>query len=299
MGWKKGQAVQLVPFSEATGRVLEVYRDVQQVFGVPHVSSFFQYLGTQPRFLDRYWSTVRPIVGTEAFFACAQRLRAAAYTRVRSGFEIPNLKVEVDRQQFSPGACDELRDCINFFYHSVPMSLLLAATLSEAFKGEAGNASVPRVPATAHKHQRRIVMVEEDSASPAVKAIFADIRATTDADVIHTVYRAFARWPDFLKSYWNAIKPLTVSETFQQSETAIRQDAIQMTHEVPGPMHFSASDLTALGVNESDAGSLVRVTEMFVHSLSAALINVGVARIAMDGGSLCSAPQPKAEVPIL
>jgi hypothetical protein len=52
-------------------------------------------------------------------------------------------------------------------------------------------------------------------------------------------------------------------------------------------------------MNESDAGSLVRITDMFVHSLSAALINVGVARIAMDGGSLCSAPQPKAEVPIL
>jgi hypothetical protein len=299
MGWKKGHAVQLLPFSQATGHVLEVYRDVQQVFGVPHVSSFFQYLGTQPRFLDRYWTVMRPIVGTEAFFSCAQSLRADAYARVRAHFEIPDLKTEVSRQQFSSGACEELRDCINFFCHSVPMSLLLSATLSQAFAGTAGGESVPLIPATAHKHQRRIVMVEEDSASPAVKAIFADIRETTGADVVHTVYRAFARWPDFLKSYWDAIKPLTVSELFHSSESALRDDAIQQTKGVPGPIQFSAADLAALGMNEGEAGSLVGVIDMFVHSLSAALMNVSIARIAIEGGNLHGADaQPEAVVPL-
>jgi hypothetical protein len=299
MGWKKGQAVPLLPLSEATGRVLEVYRDVQQVFGVPHVSSFFQHLGTRPRFLDRYWSDVRPIAGTEAFFSCAQRLRADAYTRIRAQFQIPDLKAEVSRQQFSPGACEELRDCINFFYHSVPMSLMLAANLSKAFADGAGTATVPRIPATAHKHQRRIVMVEEDSASPAVKAIFANIRSVTGADVIHTVYRAFARWPDFLKGYWEAVKPLTVSELFRHSENDIREDALRLTSELPGPVQFSSSDLAALGMNENEAGSLIAITDMFVHSLSAALINVCIARIAIEGGNLRgSAARPEAAVPL-
>jgi hypothetical protein len=299
MGWKKGQAVPLLPLSEATGRVLEVYRDVQQVFGVPHVSSFFQHLGTRPRFLDRYWSVVRPIVGTEAFFSCAQHLRAEAYVRVNTQFQIPDLKSEINRQQFSFGACEELRDCINFFYHAVPMSLLLSATLSEAFTGGTGNADIPRIPATAHKHQRRIVMVEEDSASPAVKAIFADIRSATGADVVHTVYRAFARWPDFLKSYWEAVKPLTVSDLFRQSENSVCEDARRLTKELPGPLQFNSSDLAALGMNESEANSLICVTDMFVHSLSAALINVGIARIAMEGGNLHgSAAHPEAAIPL-
>lgn len=299
MGWKKGQAVPLLPLSEATGRVLEIYRDLQQVFGVPHVSSFFQHLGTRPRFLDRYWSVMGPIAGTEAFFSGAQRLRADAYTRVHAHFQIPDLKSEINRQQFSFGACEELRDCINFFYHSVPMSLLLSATLSKSLAGGAGSVDIPRTPATTHKHQRRIVMVEEDSASPAVKAIFADIRSATGADVVHTVYRAFARWPDFLKSYWDAVKPLTVSELFHHSESAIREDALQLTKELPGPIQFSSGDLTALGMNESEANSLTCVTDMFVHSLSAALINVSIARIAMEGGNLHgSAAHPEAAIPL-
>ena len=286
MSWKKGQAVQLVPLSQATGRVLDVYHDVQHVFGVPHISSFFQFLGNYPRFLDRFWTTILPIVQTDAFSSCSQRLRADAYSRARSSFQIPDLKAEVYRQQFSPGACEELRDCINFFCHSVPTSLLLSSFLSESFQTPAGNANIPRTPTPAPKPHRRIVMVEEDSASPAVQAIFADIRRSTGADVVHTVYRAFARWPDFLQSYWIAVKPITVSELFLLSESALREAALQVTKEIPGPVQFTASDLAGLGMNDDDAGSLIRLSGMFVHSLSAALLNVSVARIAMEGGSL-------------
>jgi hypothetical protein len=127
-------------------------------------------------------------------------------------------------------------------------------------------------------------MVEEDSASPAVNAIFADIRHSTNADVVHTVYRAFARWPDFLDSYWNAVKPIAISEHFQQCESAVREEALRTTSELPGPVQFNASDL-----NETEASSLLQITDMFVHSLSAALLNVSLARIAIEGG--CVHPQ--------
>lgn len=283
-GWKKGQAVRLVPPSEATGRILEVYRDMQHVLGVPHISSFFQFLGTQPKFLDRFWTAVRPIVQSEAFFACAARLRADAYTRVQSNFEIPDLKTEIARQKFSPGACEELRDCIIFFCYAVPNSLLLAALLAKSLEGPAGNATVALTPAPTPRPHKRIVLVDEDTAAPAVKGIFADIRFSTEADVIHTVYRAFARWPDFLQAYWTGTKPITLSEAFHQEENAIREDAFKITAELPGPVELKASTLTEMGMNEVEISALVRITDMFVSSLSAAMLNVSVARIGLEGG---------------
>jgi hypothetical protein len=286
MGWKKGQEVQLVPLSEASGRVLEVYRDMQHIVGVPHISSFFQYLGSNPRFLDRFWTTVRPVVQSEAFFSCSSRLRADAYSRVHSYFAVPNIKTEVDQQQFSIGACEELKDCINFFSCSIPMSLLLASLLNEAFAGPVGSSAIQTTPAPPPKPHRRIVLVDEDTSGPVVKAIFADIRTTTGADVIHTVYRAFARWPDFLQAYWSKIKPITTSELFQQTASSVREDALQITAELPGPFEFNASTLTEVGMNHVEASSLSHTTDMFVHSLAAALLNVSFARIAMEGGSL-------------
>lgn len=296
MGWKKGQAVVLLPFSEATGPVLEIYRDVQHVFGVPHISSFFQYLGTNPRFLDSFWSAIRPIAQSEAFFANAHRLRTGAYTSVQTNFTVPDLKPELARQQFSLGACQELKDCINFFCHSVPMTLLLAAYLFETFYGRAGRPDIPRTPAPLPKTHRRICMVEEDTALPAVKDIFADIRLATGAGVVHTVYRAFARWPDFLQSYWMAVKPITVSEPFHHCESALREEARQLVNELPGPVEFNASALAGLEMSPTEAHTLVDITGMFVHSLTAALLNVSVARIALEGGCLAPlADAPKGE----
>jgi hypothetical protein len=304
MGWKKGHAVRLLPFSQANGRVLDIYRDVQHVFGVPHVSSFFQYLGTNPRFLDSFWTAIRPIAETEEFFSCAHRLRADAYNRVQSNFAVPSLRPELARQQFSLGACQELKDCINFFCYSVPVTLLLASFLSKSFRGTAGNPALPRTPAPAPKPHRHIVLIDEETAPSTVKSIFADIRFATGADVIHTVYRAFARWPDFLQSYWAAVKPIAVSEPFQQCETAMREGAIQIVKEVPGPIEFNSNELAKVGVNPTETGSLIDITAMFVHSLAAALLNVSVARIALEGGSPTKSsledsettPPPKAEI---
>lgn len=286
MGWKKGQAVRLVPPSEATGRVLEVYRDMQRTLGVPHISSFFQFLGTQPRFLDRFWTSIRPLAQSQAFFSCANRLRAGAYTRVHSYFQVPDLKSEIIRLEFNLGAQEELKDCINFFCYSVPMSLLFASLLSESFEGPVGNPNVPLTPAPSPKPHRHIIMVEEDTARPTVKEIFADIRSSTDSDVVHTVYRAFARWPDFLQSYWTGVKPITVSQLFQHCGSLVREDALQLVGELPGPVEFNSYDLSELGMRESEVGSLIRITDMFVHSLSTALLNVNVARIAIDGGNV-------------
>ena len=282
--WKKGQAVQLVPLSQANGRVLEIYRDMQQLLGVPHISSFFQFLGSRPRFLEHFWSSVRPIVQSQAFFYCSTRLRAAAYTRVHTYFQIPNLKSEVVRQQFSPAASQELKECIDLFCYSVPTSLLLASFLSEAFEGPAGSEDIARTPAPAPLPYGHLVMIDE--ADAAVQAIYADIRTATGADVIHTVYQALARWPGFLQSYWSSIKPIVVSDLFQYCQSSMREEALAMVGEVPGPVEFDSTDLSELGMNQSEASSLIGITNMFARTLAASLLNVCVARIALEGGSL-------------
>jgi len=140
----------------------------------------------------------------------------------------------------------------------------------------------------------KIFLAAGKSKSP--KDIFADIRLATGAGVVHTVYRAFARWPDFLQSYWTAVKPITATELFRNCESAVREEARQLVNELPGPVEFNASTLAGLDMSPTAANALVDITGMFVHSLTAALLNVSVARIALEGGCLASlAGAPKGE----
>ena len=231
---------------------------------------------------------MRPIVQSQAFVFCSSRLRAAAYTRVHTYFQVPNLKSEIARRQFSPAASEELKECIDLFCYSVPVSLLLASLLSEAFEGPAGDEEIARMPAPAPKNYREPVMISEDEAEPAIQAIFADIRSATGADVIHSPYQAMARWPGFLQSYWSLIKPIAVSDLFQYCQSSMREDALSMVSELPGPVEFDATELAELDMNSSEASSLIGATNMFARSLSASLLNVTVARIALEGGSVHS-----------
>ncbi len=276
--------MRLVPLSQASGQVLEVYCDTQQILGVPHISSFLQFLGGYPRFIDHFWRVVRPIVQSKAFFSCSARLRANAYTRVHTYIQVPSL--ELDYQQFAPGAGEELKECVDLFSDSLPMSLLLASFLSESFEGPAGSNNILSTLALAPKRHRLLEMVDEESAPPAVKAIYADIRSATSADVLHNVYRAFGRWPSFLQGYWRLARPIVISDLFRYCESSVEKDAVTIVSELPGPVEFSSTDLAELGMNQSEAGSLTRGTDMFVHSLTAALLNVSLARIAMEGGSV-------------
>jgi len=282
--WRKGQQVRLVPLSQATGKVLDAYRDSQQLFGVPHISSFIQFLGGYPDFIDRFWSVTRPIVQSKAFFSCSTRLRANAYTSVHTYFQVPSL--ELQRQQFSPDVSDDLKECIDLFLHSLPISLLLASLLAESFEGSAGSASILTTRAPVPKAHRLFEMVDEEDAPHALKTIYADIRSSTSADLLHNVYRAFGRWPGFLRSYWSLAKPIVVSELFLYCSSSLERDALAIVSELPGPVEFTSADLAELGLSQNEVSSLSRGTEMFVRSLSSALLNVSLAYIAINGGSI-------------
>lgn len=284
--WKKGESARFVPLSQASGRVLDIYCDIQQLLGVGNIGSFFQLLGAHPRFLAHFWGAVRPIVRSQAFASCARRLRADAYTRVHTYFQIPNLRSEVLRQQFIPGASEELMECIDFFSYSDPISLLLASFLSESFEGPAGNSDIALTAAPAPKPHPCAELVEEARASAAVKSIYADIHSSTETEVDDSIYQAFARWPGFLESYWNPIKAIAVSDLFLYCRSSMCEDARFMVSELPGPVEFNSMDLAELGMNQSEAGTLIRGTNTSALNLAASLLNVSVARIAVEGGIL-------------
>src|SRR5580658_10199687 len=51
---------------------------------------------------------------------------------------------------------------------------------------------------------------EEAKASPRVKAVFDDIRATRNSDFINNFWRALANQPDLLERTWSSIKQVMI-----------------------------------------------------------------------------------------
>ncbi len=286
MTWRKGNRLQIVKESQALGPVREIYEDIKQTLGLPYINVVYEVFGSYPKFLELHWQVMKPVLQTKCFFELAERVRADAYTRMHNYFDVPDLCARTTSMQFSPGAQQELSETVDLFQYTNPILLLITTAQLQAFDGPVGDANADRIPAQHPVFERKPITLDEDSAPAPTRKIFDDIKRSSGIPVVTSDYRAFARWPDFLRSYWETLKASRESPLYQQSIYAIREDAWNLVRELPGPIEITVAQLAEAGMDDDDIASIVRLNELFVDGLSSMVLNIALAKIGMEGGNL-------------
>ncbi len=292
----------VVPEAQAEGRTLEIYSEIKNALGLRYVNVGFQVYGGYPVFLDAFWRMLKPAVETSVFFDLGERLRADAYTRMHNYFDIPDLCAQIDSLRFSEGAKQELTDTVDLLLYNNPLLLLMIAAQMLAFEGPVGDPAASRKPASHPIFDKHPVLLDEESAPPAIKKIFEEMKRAFGMPVVHSDYRAMARFPDFLQAYWSVLKPTIESPLYHQCLNSIRESAWALARELPGPLEMPVSTLEDAGMKEADIASVVRLTELFSHSVSGVVLNDCMARIGLEGGNQLphkmetpEAPRPEAK----
>jgi len=285
MPWKKGNRLHVVSEREAPPEIRAIYGEIQQYLGTPFVSQLFQVYASYPRFLAAHWKMLRPVVDSGEFFRLAERLRADAYTRACNYFDIVNFCPQLESYHFSEGAKHELNQVIDLFNYLDPLLLLIAAAQQQAFDGVVGNGRVPQLPSQRSDFEIRPVLVDEESAEPDPRRIFDEIKQTSGLPFVTQEIRALARWPDFLRVYWNFLHPLLASPIYSECSFGIQESAWSLVKELPGSMELPLEHMTSAGMSEDDIASVVRLTQAFNRGLSSALLNISIAKIGMEGGN--------------
>jgi hypothetical protein len=293
MPLKKGKPV-LVREHQADGFVREIFQQMRGVCGVPHVSVVFQAYAAHPKFLELHWRVAKPLLETQEFFSLAERLRAEAYTRMHNYFRIPDLCAQMTDLSFSPGARNELTDVAELFHFQNPVLLLLMAAQMQAFDKAAGREGEGTRPASHPEFNEKPVLVEEETASGAVKKIYDDIKRTLGVPIINTDFRALARWPDFLREYWTVLKSLVQSPVYIESCQGIRGSGLNLAHELPEPFELTVAQLQDAGLDDADVEAAVRLTETFLKVLSGQVLNMAVAKIGLEGGNVATSARTAA-----
>ena len=284
----------MISEAQAQGRTREIYAEIRESLGLPHVNALFQVYGGYPEFLDAFWRTFKPVVNSGQFFELAERIRAYGYTCMHNYFEVPDLCKEMTSLNFSEGAREELTEVADLFLYADPLVLLISVTLIQALEGPVGTVMPPK--ASEHPvFTRRAVLVDEEGAPAAVKKIFEEMKHATDMPVVNSDFRALARWPDFLRALWDTLKVKCESPIHEQALNGIRETAWGLVRELPGPIELSAATLEDAGVEEEEINSIVRITELFVRGLSKMTLNVAIAKIGLEGGNKAKVAETHSE----
>lgn len=285
MPWKKGNRLRVVPEDVADDATRQVFSEIKQALGVPMLRIFFPALAVYPQFLQLHWKMMKPVVHSREFFACADRLRADSYTRAHNYLRIPHLGARLEESRFSAGARQELSAAMELFHYRNPLLLLLFCAQMQALEGPIG---VPRNPTPDPAHpvfHERPMFVEEENASAAVRHRYEEIRRVLDLPYVNVEYEALAPFPEFLNVYWDLIKRLLQSPLYQECQYGMRDTAWNLARELPGPMELSLDQLTDAGMRQEEIASIARILELFVRNLCGLLMNVAIAKIALEGGN--------------
>ncbi len=291
MPWRKGKRLKIVAEDEAQGRIREIFEDIRQTLGLPHVNLLYRAYAAYPEFLDLHWLALKAVLDTQEFFRLADRLRADAYTRMHNYFEIPDLCSRMADANLSGASRQELSYATDLFHYNDPVLLLIAAIQMQAFDSRTGLQGSPTSP----QHpvfRERPVLVEEDLASPKIRRIYDEMKRTLGIPFINMAYCAFARWPDFLANYWDVLKLIVQSPVYVESVHGVRDTAWSLAREIPRPVELTVSQLIDAGVGEDDLGAIVRMTEVFVKTLTGLVLNVAIAKIGLEGGNAGRAATP-------
>jgi hypothetical protein len=270
--------------NQADSETAEIYSEIKHSLGIPHVNMVFQVFAGFPRFLSLFWNAARVVLGTREFFSGADRLGAEAYTRMHNYFAVPDFRSRIEEMQFSPGAERELRDVVDLYHYNYPVLLLLCAAQMQAFE----NPETSVRPATSLDYQPpvrdNVILVEEENAPAPTRRIYDDIKHTMNTPFLNTCYVNFGRWPDFLREYWDKLKPIMTTAQYQQHCSAIRDSALAIAADLPQPLQLSISDMEQAGITRDDVNAIVQTTEFFVGLESKQTLNMAFTKIGLEGG---------------
>lgn len=270
--------------SQAEGETAEIYSEIKQSLGIPHVNMVFQVFAGFPRFLPLFWNAAQIVLGTREFFSGADWLGAEAYTRMHNYFAVPDFRIRIEELQFSPGAERELKEVVDLYHYNYPVLLLLCAAQMQAFENPETNirqgTSLDQPPPA----RDNVILVEEENAPAPTRRIYDDIKHTMDTPFLNTCYVNFGRWPDFLRDYWDKLKPIMLTAQYRQHCGAIRDSALALAADLPQPLQLSISDMEQAGITRDDLNAIVQATEFFVDLESKQTLNMAFTKIGLEGG---------------
>jgi hypothetical protein len=71
----------------------------------------------------------------------------------------------------------------------------------------------------------RLVIIQEEAASPAIGECFEEITAALGFPVVNVIFRAFAKYPRFLRLHWDFLRPNALTQDFFDKTEVIRRQA--------------------------------------------------------------------------
>lgn len=273
-------AIHPVPEYAADAELGRRYEDMKDVLQVPWMGVVTMAYAHYHNFYDVFWQGLRPLCASRPFIDAARSLREFTESEIAL-LNCPGIAGRLQDAGYGDRELDTIRKVNEIFSHGNFLYLLIATVARQLLEGgdKPGNADAAIFEGRhAPDVDAPLVLMEAHHADEPTRALYDDIKATLELPFVNTDYRAFARWPSYLRLAWPALKASWSGDAHQNVVLRVHQRACTLADELPNPGQLRGDGLRAAAQRDAGLDEVLSVCRLFQWLLPGLVTNVAFLR---------------------
>lgn len=223
---------------EVTAEIRRMYAGIRAGFDLPFVPTIFKLSAGVPQYLKLVWKDLESVLGSREFETAANAMQEIAHSAaVSGGWQFSDQSAILAADKFSNADIRVIGGIVGLFARATAQVGLFARLMQRGYSG-GQKGRVTRLKQVAALAQMvRVHIPNEREAGLRVWLIYSDIKKTTGAKSVISIYRALSPFPSYLASAWLDSKRLLADPSFMAAAEELNRRARSLLAGLPVKNH--------------------------------------------------------------
>jgi hypothetical protein len=238
--------------NEVAGDLRPIYEEIRTALDLPFVPTIFKVAAGNPKYLREMWEDLYEVAASREFHAAADVLTQFVNARViGTNWQFSNQERALAAQKFSPSDARMMAGVAATFQRALPRLALFARLMQRGYSGGQSGRVSARHAASPFARMITLHVPNESEASLRTWMTYSEIKRTTGAKQVPSLFRALSPFPGYLASVWVDTRKLFADRDFLRARDEVSRRSLTLLHGLPVGDHREAlDDLTPAQWNE-------------------------------------------------
>jgi hypothetical protein len=225
---------------EVTPEIRRMYANIRAGFDLPYVPTIFKLAAGMPQYLKVVWKDLEGVVASREFDTAARAFQEIAHSAaIRGGWTFSDQPAVLAADKFSNADIRVIGGIVGLFVRATAQVSLVARLMQRGYAGGQKGRVTRLKQVTALAQIVRVHVPNEREAGLRVWLIYSDIKKTTGARNVLSLYRVLSPFPSYLASAWLDSKRLLADPTFVTAQEDLNRRARALLSGMPVKDHRS------------------------------------------------------------
>ena len=223
---------------EVSPEVRRAYADIRSSFDLPFVPTVFKLISACPAYLKGMWNDLGQVASSREFQAASHAFREIAHSAaVGGGWSFSDQPQVLASEKFSNADIAVIGGIVGLFARATAQMALFTRLMQRGYSGGQKGRVSPSRQVSALSQMVNVHIPNEREAGLRVWLIYSDMKRTTGAKSVLSLYRVLSPFPGYLNSAWLDSKKLLTDSAFLEARSEMNRRARALLNGFPVKDH--------------------------------------------------------------